>query len=147
MGNTTVWKQHFDLLEETVDQLQLRDNPKAISNCDESMIAMDRRSGTVLSPGKRNTPIQKAMEHGTTSPSMHVYQHQVTLCYPISFSPNLIHLVPMLEMDQMERYTPYGKMDIWTANFFMVLFLNYSSPIQTKLLDLNYLFRMDMGRT
>ena len=28
MGNTTVSKQHFDLLEETIDQLQLRDNPK-----------------------------------------------------------------------------------------------------------------------
>ena len=48
MGNTTVWKQYFDLLEETIDQLQLRDNPKAIFNCNESMIAMDRRSGTVV---------------------------------------------------------------------------------------------------
>ena len=48
MGNTTVWKQHFDLLEETIDQLQLRDNPKAIFHCDESVIAMDRRSGTVV---------------------------------------------------------------------------------------------------
>ena len=28
MGNTTVWKQHFDLLEETIDKLQLRNNPK-----------------------------------------------------------------------------------------------------------------------
>ena len=44
MGNTTVWKQHFDFLEETIDQLQLRDKPQAIFNCDESMIAMDRRS-------------------------------------------------------------------------------------------------------
>ena len=144
MGNTTVWKQHFDLLEETIDQLQLRDNPKAIFNCDESMIE-DR--GQLLSPGKRNIPIQKAKEHGTTSPSMHVFRHQVTLCHPISFSPNLIHLVSMLEMDQMERYTLCRIMGIWTANFFMVLSLNYSSSIQTKLLELNYLFWMDMGRT
>ena len=36
MGNTTVWNQHFDLLEETIDQLHLWDNPKAIFNCDES---------------------------------------------------------------------------------------------------------------
>ena len=48
MGNTTVWNQHFDLLEEKIDQLYLRDNPKAIFNCDESMIAMDRRLGTVV---------------------------------------------------------------------------------------------------
>ena len=48
MGNTTVWKQYFDLLEETIDQRQLRENPKAIFNCDELMIAMYRRSGTVV---------------------------------------------------------------------------------------------------
>ena len=42
MGNVTVWKQHFDLLEETIDKLELRDNPKAIFNCDETMVAMDR---------------------------------------------------------------------------------------------------------
>ena len=48
MGNTTVWKQHFDFLEETIDQLQLRDKPQAIFNCDESMIAMERRSGRVV---------------------------------------------------------------------------------------------------
>ena len=48
MGNTTVWNQHFDLLEETIDQLHLWDNPKAIFNCDEPMIAMDIRSGTVV---------------------------------------------------------------------------------------------------
>ena len=106
MGNTTVWKQHFNLLEETIDQLQLRDNPKAIFNCDESMIE-DR--GQLLSPGKWNIPIQKAKEHGSTSPSMHVCQHQVTLCHPISFSPSLIHLVLMLEMDQMEHYTLYNQ--------------------------------------
>ena len=49
MGNTTVWNQHFDLLEETIDQLHLWDNPKAIFNCDESMIAMDIRWGQLLS--------------------------------------------------------------------------------------------------
>ena len=48
MGNITVWKQHFDLLEETIDKLELRDNPKAIFNCNKSMIAMDKRLGTVV---------------------------------------------------------------------------------------------------
>ena len=49
MGNTQQFGiKHFDLLEETIDRLHLRDNPKAIFNCDESMIAMDRRSGTVV---------------------------------------------------------------------------------------------------
>ena len=56
MGNTTVWKQHFDLLEETIDKLELRSNPKAIFNCDESMIAMDRRLRTVaVSRKTKNT--------------------------------------------------------------------------------------------
>ena len=47
MGNTTVWKEHFDLLEETIDKLELGDNLKAIFNCNKLMIAMDKRSGTV----------------------------------------------------------------------------------------------------
>ena len=38
----------FYLLEETIDKLELRDNPQSIFNCDESMIAMDKRSGAVV---------------------------------------------------------------------------------------------------
>ena len=72
-----------------------------------TLIVEDR--GQLLSPEKRNIPIQKAKEHGSTSPSMHVCRHQVTLCHPISFSPSLIHLVLMLEMDQMEHYTLYNQ--------------------------------------
>ena len=38
----------FYLLEETIDKLELRDNPQSIFNCDKSMIAMDKRSGAVV---------------------------------------------------------------------------------------------------
>ena len=56
MGNTTVRKQYFNFLEERIDKLELRGNPKAIFNCDESMIAMDRRSRTVaVSRKTKNT--------------------------------------------------------------------------------------------
>ena len=85
MGNTTVWKQHFDLLEETIDQLQLRDNPKAIFNCDESMIAMDRRSGTVV--------VSRKTKH-TYSESKGTWEHiTVNACVSTSsyiMPPNII---------------------------------------------------------
>ena len=48
MANMTVFKQHFDLLEETMDKLNLRNKPKSIFNCDKSMAAMDRRTGKVV---------------------------------------------------------------------------------------------------
>ena len=44
----TVFNQHFDLLEETIDRLNLRNKPSSIFNCDEPMVAMDRRTGKVL---------------------------------------------------------------------------------------------------
>ena len=45
MANMTVFKQHFDLLEETMDWLR---NQPAIFNCNNSMIAIDRRTGKVV---------------------------------------------------------------------------------------------------
>ena len=48
MANMTVFNQHFDLLEETIDRLNLRNKPLSIFNCDEPMVAMDRRTGKVL---------------------------------------------------------------------------------------------------
>ena len=53
----------------------------------------------------------------------------------------------MFEMDQMERYTLYPIVVTWTANFFMVLFINCLFPIQSTFQDLNYLFTMEMGHT
>ena len=76
MGNTTVWNQHFDLLEETIDQLHLWDNPKAIFNCDESMIAMDIRSGTVVVSRK----------------TKHVYSTRIFQIVKISNLTFLLHL-------------------------------------------------------
>ena len=48
MANMTFLKQHFDLLEETMDKLNLRNKPKSIFNCDELMVAMDRRTRNVV---------------------------------------------------------------------------------------------------
>ena len=48
MVNTTVWKQHFDLLEAAIDKLGLRRKPNATFNCDVSMVARDRRSRKVV---------------------------------------------------------------------------------------------------
>ena len=48
MVNTTVWKQHFDLLEAAIDKLGLRHKPNATFNCDVSIVARDRRSRKVV---------------------------------------------------------------------------------------------------
>ena len=48
MGNVTVWKQHFNLLEETIDKIGLRNNLKSMFNCHKSMVAINRQSGTVV---------------------------------------------------------------------------------------------------
>ena len=42
MGNMMVRKQHFDLLEDIVDKIGLKNNSKAIFNYIKSMVAMDR---------------------------------------------------------------------------------------------------------
>ena len=42
-----VFKQHFYLLEEVIDKLNLRINPSSEFNRNESMIAMDRTTGKV----------------------------------------------------------------------------------------------------
>ena len=92
MGNTTVWKQHFDLLEETIDQLQLRDNPKAIFNYDESMIAMDRRSGTVVV--SRKTKHTYSESEGTREP-----YHCQCMCVGIKLHyATPYHLLPILSI-------------------------------------------------
>ena len=41
MGNMMVRKQHFDLLEDIVDKIGLKNNSKAIFNYIKSMVAMD----------------------------------------------------------------------------------------------------------
>ena len=48
VANTTIWKQHFDLLKATIDKLGLRHKPNATFNCDVSVIARDRGSGKVV---------------------------------------------------------------------------------------------------
>ena len=48
MANTTVMKQHFDLLRETLTNLNILDKPDHIFNCDESGIMMDARTGKVV---------------------------------------------------------------------------------------------------
>ena len=92
------------------------------------MIAVDRRSGTVV--------VSRKTKH-TYSESKGTRDH-ITVSACVS-APGYImppHIIfsqsyssPMLEIDQMEYYALYWIMYIWTAKFFMVLFLNYSSPI------------------
>ena len=48
MANMTVFNQHFNLLEEVTEKLDLKNKPNSIFNCDESMVAMDRRTGKVV---------------------------------------------------------------------------------------------------
>ena len=53
VANTTIWKQHFDLLKATTDKLGLRHKPNATFNCNVSVVARDRRSGKVVVSRKR----------------------------------------------------------------------------------------------
>ena len=48
MANFTVYEQHFTLLEKIINDLELAKKPEHIFNCDESMVAMDRRTGKVV---------------------------------------------------------------------------------------------------
>ena len=48
MANMTVFNQHFDLLQETIGRLNLRNKLSSIFDCDESMVVMDRRTGKVV---------------------------------------------------------------------------------------------------
>ena len=48
MASMTISKQHFNLLEEIIDRLNLSNKPSSIFNCAESMIAIDRRTGKVV---------------------------------------------------------------------------------------------------
>ena len=54
---TTVFKQHFDLLEKAVDRLTADklnlNKPSSIFNCNMSMIATDRRTGKVVIATKK----------------------------------------------------------------------------------------------
>ena len=144
MGNTTVWKQHFDLLEETIDKLQLRNNPKAIFNCDESMVVMDRRSGSCCVKENQKCVFRKQRNTGP---------HQRNACVSASGYIMPPHII--FSQSYPSGPNPWDGalcsisdneiMAIWTANFFMFLSLNYSSPKQPKFQDLNYFFWMDMG--
>ena len=48
MANESVAEQHFRLLEDTLDNLNLKDKPQNVFNMDESMVDMDQRSGRVV---------------------------------------------------------------------------------------------------
>ena len=48
MANTSVWEQHFGLLQAAIDKLGLRDKPNATFNCNVSMSARDKKLGKVV---------------------------------------------------------------------------------------------------
>ena len=97
MANMTVFKQHFDLLEETMDNLNLRNKPKSIFNCDESMVAMDRRTGKVVV--SRNTKQANCETKGT--------RDHITVNSCVSASGMI--LPPHIIFQQSFPSGPYGK--------------------------------------
>jgi len=48
MANQTVMDQHFDLLKNTLVELDILDKPERIYNCDESGMAMDKMTSKVI---------------------------------------------------------------------------------------------------
>ena len=48
MANEQVMRQHFELLEETLEKMKIKDKPERIFNCDESGIPLDVRTGKVV---------------------------------------------------------------------------------------------------
>ena len=77
MANMTIFNQHFDLLEKTINRLNLRNKPSLIFNCDELMEAMDRRTGKVAVSRKTKqacAEIKGTRDHITVTP---MYQQVV----------------------------------------------------------------------
>ena len=48
MANTSVWEQHFGLLQAAIDKLGLRHMPNATFNCNVSMVARDKKLDKVV---------------------------------------------------------------------------------------------------
>ena len=147
MANMTVFKQHFDLLEETMDNVNLRNKPKSIFNCDESMVAMDRRTGKVVV--SRNTKQANCETKGTRD---HITVNSCVSASGMILPPHIIfnspsHLVHMEKMDLMVPYTPSHLMVLWTQNYFMVFLTSSSSLKHSILKDQNFSNLMVMGPT
>ena len=98
MANMTVFKQHFDLLEETMDKLNLRNKPKSIFNCDKLMAAMDKRTGKVVV--SRNTKQAYCETKGT--------RDHITVNACVSAS-GLILPPPHIIFQQSFPSGPYGR--------------------------------------
>lgn len=50
MANESVMRQHFTVLEETLDRLGIKNNPGRVYNCDESGLALDPKKEKVIVP-------------------------------------------------------------------------------------------------
>ena len=146
MGNVTVWKQHFNLLEETIDKIGLRNNLKSMFNCHKSMVAINRQSGTVVVSRKT-----KHTYSGTKGTRDYI---TVNACVSASGFIMPLHIIfsqayyllPMPKMDLMELYIKFLIMATWIENFFMVSSIDYLFHIQRLYQDQSYLYLMDMGR-
>ena len=79
MANMMVFKQYLYLLEEkinrlTINRLNLRNKPSSIFNCNESMIAIDRRTGKVVISRKTKQAYAETKgtrDHITANTSVH----------------------------------------------------------------------------
>ena len=94
MANMTVFNQHFNLLEEVLEKLDLKNKPNSIFNCDESMVAMDRRTGKVVVSRNTKQATVKRKEPGTTLLWMPVCR-QVGWFYPPPFPHNISAVLPI----------------------------------------------------
>ena len=74
MANMIVFKQYLYLLEEKINRLNLRNKPSSIFNCNESMIAIDRRTGKVVISRKTKKAYAETKgtrDHITANTSVH----------------------------------------------------------------------------
>ena len=102
MTNMTVFKQHFNLLGEkigrlTINKLNVRNKRSSISNCYESMIAMDKRTGRVVIPRKTKQDYAETTEmrdHITENACAHLQVGQFwRVIFSFSRSFSQIHII------------------------------------------------------
>ena len=147
MANMTVFNQHFNLLEEVMAKLNLRNKPKSIFNCDKSMVAMHRRTRKVVV--SRNTKQAYCETKGMRD---HITMNTCVSTSDMILPPHIkfnspSHQVHMEEMDLTVPYTLSHLIVVWTHNYFMVSLTNSSSFKHSILKDQNFSYLMVMVPT
>ena len=126
MANITVYKQHFTLLEKIINDLELTKKPESIFNCDEPMVAMDRRTDKVVV--SRKTKQAYSESKGTRD---HITVNACVSANGLVLPPHIIFTGafpsgPYARKVLMEHCTRYQIMLKWTQCYFMYLWTSYS---------------------